>query len=214
MSDEDFQALLREAYQSYNNVVKPLIADIEVRLQQFPTPIINEIRAFNDHIARCYLDDADEESIRGDIKKADGHIQRIMLDCYKYLVMALSDFVEKFEKQTRNVDLTKIDNGEFYIKYRNTKKKAIDFARQAKKIESSNKEQAFNDFQNSYTEYAKLESIIEKSLTHINWARKGFWLFGSFKAIAWILSVVIASLLSIFVSCDWIRCMFMKFFCN
>ena len=43
-------------YQSYNTVIKPLIAEVEARTEQFPLPLFNEIRALHDHIARCYSD--------------------------------------------------------------------------------------------------------------------------------------------------------------
>ena len=40
-------------YQDYNTVIKPLIAEVEARTEQFPLPLFNEIRALHDHIARC-----------------------------------------------------------------------------------------------------------------------------------------------------------------
>lgn len=41
-------------YQDYNTVIKPLIAEVEARTEQFPLPLFNEIRALHDHISRCY----------------------------------------------------------------------------------------------------------------------------------------------------------------
>ena len=41
-------------YKEYNMVIKPLIAELEARTEQFPLPLFNEIRALHDHIARCY----------------------------------------------------------------------------------------------------------------------------------------------------------------
>lgn len=46
---------LKELYKIYNETIKLLIADIEARTQKFPIEIFNEIRSFNDHVARCYL---------------------------------------------------------------------------------------------------------------------------------------------------------------
>lgn len=54
MEDIDIQPKLKNLYQTYNTVIKPLIADIEARYEEFPISIFNEIRAFNDHVARCY----------------------------------------------------------------------------------------------------------------------------------------------------------------
>ncbi len=43
----DLQASLKEYYKTYNEVIKPLIADFEAREEQFPLPIFNEIRALS-----------------------------------------------------------------------------------------------------------------------------------------------------------------------
>lgn len=43
-------------YNDYNMIIKPLIAEVEARTEQFPLPLFNEIRALHDHIARCYMD--------------------------------------------------------------------------------------------------------------------------------------------------------------
>lgn len=90
-----FFSKLSPLYQTYNEVIKPLIAEIEVRFESFPTSIYNEIRAFNDHVARCYRNINDEELIETQIKKSKGHIERIVLDCYKYLNVKLYDLVIK-----------------------------------------------------------------------------------------------------------------------
>lgn len=52
----EYQDQLASFYKIYNETIKPLMAEIEVRYASFPTPIFNEIRAFNDHIARCYVE--------------------------------------------------------------------------------------------------------------------------------------------------------------
>ena len=77
---------IRVLYSDYNTVIKPLIAEIEARIEQFPLPLFNEIRALHDHIARCYLDEIKEEQITQEIIKAERHIVRIILDCYKYFI--------------------------------------------------------------------------------------------------------------------------------
>ena len=45
---------IQELYRDYNTVIKPLIAEVEARSEQFPLPLFIEIRALHDHIARCY----------------------------------------------------------------------------------------------------------------------------------------------------------------
>ena len=100
-----------------------LIAEIEVRYEKFPSPIFNEIRAFNDHIARCHREDISDLEIEDELKKAKGHIERIILDCYKFLNVELHrKVIKQFDKRTRGIDLGVINNGEFFLFYSNAKR--------------------------------------------------------------------------------------------
>ena len=56
-------------YDDYNTIIKPLIAEVEARTEQFPLPLFNEIRALHDHIARCYFKDITPEEISKFIKQ-------------------------------------------------------------------------------------------------------------------------------------------------
>ena len=46
-------AFLFSLYEEYIYTVKALIAEVELKYESFPLSIFNEIRSFNDHIARC-----------------------------------------------------------------------------------------------------------------------------------------------------------------
>lgn len=46
---------ISELYEIYLGLIKPLLSEIEANYEQFPEPLFNEIRAFNDHISRCYI---------------------------------------------------------------------------------------------------------------------------------------------------------------
>lgn len=52
---EEASRLIVDCYVHYCEVIKPLIARIEALSEKIPLPLFNEIRAFNDHIARCYF---------------------------------------------------------------------------------------------------------------------------------------------------------------
>lgn len=106
---------IKNLYKVYNTVIKPLIAEVEARTEQFPLPLFNEIRALHDHISRCYSDDVTEEQIEKNIEKGNRHVIRIILDCYKYLNLSLHDSVMPFERQTRNIDLYLYQNIVFFF---------------------------------------------------------------------------------------------------
>ena len=44
--DTHFATQIKLLYNTYNEVIKPLIVEIEVRYEEFPIPVFNEIRAF------------------------------------------------------------------------------------------------------------------------------------------------------------------------
>ena len=129
-------------YDDYNTIIKPLIAEVEARTEQFPLPLFNEIRALHDHIARCYFKDITPEQRNIEIHKAERHVLRIILDCYKCLNLSIHDSVLLFEKQTRHVDLTVLQNGTFYPKYKSLRSDAVSAVRKAKILESINTSEA------------------------------------------------------------------------
>lgn len=61
MISAHLQTKVEILYNTYNYTLKPLLATVEARFEKFPLPVINEIRAFNDHIAQCYREDVDDE---------------------------------------------------------------------------------------------------------------------------------------------------------
>lgn len=192
-------------YESYNNLIKPLIADIEAKYEKISPELLNEIRATFDHIARCYLPGRSGDEIDKDIEKANGHIIRLALDCYKCLNVYYHKSFEKFEKKTERVDLSRVDNGDFYAKYRqfiNTAKLRI---REAKKKESTDKSAALRLFEEAYTTYGELDEFITSRYGHIQWAKR--WYSGKrvLRIILWLLAAIISGFVSVFLSCDALK---------
>ena len=88
--------------------------------------IFNEIRAFNDHISRCYMKPDNKDWIDTQIRKSESHIERIILDCYKFLNVSLYDKVIKdFDRRYKGVDLSCIDNGDFIIRHKKLSKEIV-----------------------------------------------------------------------------------------
>jgi hypothetical protein len=213
MNLEVFHSRLSDIYNKYNNTIKPLIADIEARQQQFPDSLFNEIRALNDHIARCYIKGFADDRVEVELKNAEGHVYRITLDCYKYLNIWFCDYIKEIDKDyISKLDITLIDNGMFAIQYRNYQKEAITLIRDAKKSESIDKQKSFDLYQKAYNTYSELEKLIDTNISSLNWAkfRKGITKIGSI--LVWIISIIISSLVTIFVGCDWIKSFFLSLF--
>jgi hypothetical protein len=70
MQDSNFISKCSPLYDTYSTEIRPLISEIEARFEEFPVPILNEIRAFNDHVARCYQDINNEAFVDEQLKKS------------------------------------------------------------------------------------------------------------------------------------------------
>lgn len=184
-------------YKEYNMVIKPLIAELEARTEHFPLPLFNEIRALHDHIARCYSERISSNQVDSEIHKAERHVTRIMLDCYKCLNLSLHDEVLLFECQTKNVDLTVLQNGTFYPKYKTLRTKATKMVRKAKSLESLDTQSALDTYQNSYNLYCDLENVIQEVVPDLHWARIRFSVRKSMQVLLWILSAIASGVISI-----------------
>lgn len=192
-------------YVEYNQVIKPLIAELEAREEISPQPLFNEIRALHDHIARCYRRNISEEEIHDEIVKAKRHVRRLTLDCFKYLNVSLHESITRFEKQTRNVDLTVINNGLFYPRFRDLNKQIVETVRCAKRTEAVDTEEALLKYQEGYNLYCELENLIDDNMQDVKWAKKKFVFRRGLTILMWFISVLISGILSILVSCDFLR---------
>lgn len=200
-------------YKSYNEVIKPLIAEIEARRESFPQAIYNEIRAFNDHIARCYYNEfADREFVKQELFKAKGHINRIILDCYKFLnVFLYENVVKKFDKDTKVIDLSQVGDGHFYIEYKSGRQFIIEKLKEAKLMETKDKEKSLELYQLVHNKYSDLENLITRNDTNIIRARSRYYSTKTFGWLKWIIGVVIGAALSMFLSCDFVKNLCMEF---
>ena len=98
ISNPVYQQKISDIYAEYKKTVSPLVAFLEANDAEYPVEILNEIRAIFTHFSRAYDESASEEEISSEIKKAEGHLKRAILDCYKYNCVSLYDFIISLEK--------------------------------------------------------------------------------------------------------------------
>lgn len=187
-------------YCDYNTIIKPLIAEVEARTEHFPLPLFNEIRALHDHIARCYLENITEIQVEAEIHKAERHVVRIILDCYKCLNLSLYDTMLLFEKQTKHIDLTVLKDGTFYPKYKSLRTLAMQTVRKAKTLESMDTDAALEEYQKAYNVYSELELLLDSIVADVHWARARFVVRRSWQILLWIASAVASGIVSIFLA--------------
>ena len=191
-----------DCYCTYCAVIKPLIANIEALSEKMPLPLFNEIRAFNDHIARCYYNTPTIQYITEQVDMAERHITRITLDCFKCLNVLLYQKIEKFDRETRNVDLTVIDNGEFFPTYSRMRVKAYQLVEKAKIEEAIDITSSLHYYEKAYNCYSDIVKAIIGISEKVKWARIRFTIKRWATIIGWIVSVIASALISAYFSCE------------
>lgn len=163
MTDQQ-TAQIASLYNTYDNIIKPLVSDIEARMEEFPTPVLNELRAFTDHIARCYRENVADDQIKIELNKAQGHIERIVLDCYKFLnVTSHIELIDKFHQKTKDINLLFINEGQFYIEYKAKHQKIVETLKEAKFLETRDKQKSVKLYEIVYNEYRELDKFMTKN---------------------------------------------------
>ena len=217
MDYKTFHTKLFPLYATYNESIKFLIAHIELLYEKFPTPIFNEIRAFNDHIARCYTEPLDESIVEEQIPKAKSHIERILLDCYKYVNTELRiKTIDEFDRRTRNVDIKNISNGEFYLEYKNKDNGIAKKLKDAKLLESIDKAEALSLYEEAFNSLCDLEDFLNEYRHHINWAIAKFRINKTMTILGWLVTIIgsILGILAFFFSWEQVVAIFHSFWAN
>ena len=187
----------------YRDTAKPLLADIKSRRgKDLPDNCLNEIRALNDHIARCYRQGITEQSKDSELTKAEGHLRRLIYDCFKQLNIYISDTLNQKEKRYYSDIWLTYNEGNFWNEYSQYRKNAQRNVIKAKRNESYDSDKAMGCYEAAFLNYRKAEELLNNnrrmllcSLVNKYWQLAGH-------ASSWLLITLvlihIASLIGIF----------------
>lgn len=167
---EQFHNALKEdsriasIFDSYQNIIAPFILQLEILDGEYPIEILNEIRSIFTHLARSANSDS-IEVYEDNIIKAERHIKRATLDCFKYLCVSFDDYYKGFEKMYNGVDLSFVDNGQFLPELCKKRNSSIGLLQTAKKKElnTSNVDDIFHDYELAYNAYSEVYEMINGS---------------------------------------------------
>ena len=165
ITDKIYSALI-DLHQLYNDEFKLILAYVESYKLAFPGPVLNEIRAINDHVFRSIDPQSSEEIALIEIKKAKGHLTRAILDCFKLLLIAYEKDVRGFEDSYKDVNLALVKDGDFLHEMRNLKNIARKKAVEAKTKESKSfpeKEDSYLAYKDAINAYEDIFAYIESS---------------------------------------------------
>jgi hypothetical protein len=181
-----------ELYRFYNDRLRWVIIFIESRYGKFPVPILNEIRAVQDHIARCYDSNKvnDEQYIAEQMHAAKGHFLRCLLDGYKYIWYHYTPEVrQKFFWAKILGDLQSIDNGNFVKQISELRSDAKSLNFKAREIESKDKDKSLDLYEQSIGKVIQLDELYESHVSEIGWSvRKGLTM-KTLAALGWIIAL-------------------------
>ena len=199
-----------QIYAVYNETIKPLMAAVEANEQKFTIAFLNEIRDILDHISCCYLGGAEVDIIKGHIVSANGHVYRVISDCYKLLIIHCDDEITAFERKTRFVDLDAIENGAFSASYYEKRREARECLKSAKRAEHLNHisdEEKAGKFAEAFNSYEDIERCIEGKRREVTWARRKYRLTTGLgtagKGALWLVSIIASTLLGFFLE-KWV----------
>ncbi len=193
------ESRIKDIFSTYCDTVKPLLADIQYRKggDRLPDNFLNEIRALNDHIARCYREGISEREIDGELTKAEGHLRRLIYDSFKQLNIYIFDTLCRKERRCYSDLWLTHDNGEFWKKYSKSRKYAQANVITAKKNESLDPDKAMKCYEMAFQEYRKAEELLLtnkglmwRSRLYKYWTKAGH--FGSWLLITLIISLIAA----------------------
>lgn len=182
----------------YGNSAKPLINEISKRHKdgKVPENLLNEIRALNDHIARCYRSGVDDKYIDGELGKAEGHMRRLLYDCFKQLNIYISDNLKRKERRTYSNRWLYYDEGKFWHQYTEWKQNAQDDVIEAKKQESIDSDAALKFFESGYRNYRKIEELFKENRNFLRSSSVWGFLSKAFHGIWWLLVTVFLSVVA------------------
>lgn len=194
---------LKDILDTYRMVVKPLLVTIETRNNGIPVNCLNEIRALNDHIARCYRPGMKEVDKHKELSKAEGHVRRLIFDCFKQLNISLYEKIECYETKYYSTRWQLIEGGQFWRKYVECKRNALEASVEAKKLETYQPEESMKKYECSYLNYCEIEELFLSHKKDMFLSRVLGWYQNVNSWIIWAFLTVMSAILSTLI-CEYI----------
>ena len=141
--------------------IKPVLFDLYIKNDnKYIDAILNEMRALSDHLARCYADNVSYETIHKELNKAEGHLKRLIYDCFKQLNIIFFDYVDSYESKYFGKHWLRINDGQFWTDYTSLRYEVVQSIEKAKTYESVDADIAFNNYQSAYVTQGKVYDLL------------------------------------------------------
>ncbi len=199
-----------EIYQTYQDVIAPLIATLEVLDSEYPIEIFNEIRSIFLHLSRYKVQHSEK-----DVFTAKRHVKRAILDCYKYICVSYAEKLEEFRVEYKEVNLNLADNGNFLPQLNKLDVEAREKLFKAKEFEiqthledsEANDNYLYSLYEEAYLSYKEIDNFIKTSNEAIQFCcsetkksdmiNKASLAFGMIGCVVGVAGIIISILISI-----------------
>lgn len=162
-----FQHQLNRIFDIYLNDVSALTLQYETMCGEFPISVQNEIRAAFTHLARASIAES-HDVVERNVDKIESHMKRALLDCHKYICIAVLDQYDEFFAKYDGVDLSYLDNGSFLPFIHQLHQTASKTLVEARKLELANTDEnkLYAAFQDAYNLFSELHEALLQADTN------------------------------------------------
>lgn len=184
----------QELFCKYNHQLKPLISEIEGRLEYFSEPLLLNLAAVFDYLS---IAAAEGQDVKVNIAEADGYIDRCLSQSYMYLIYSIKKSTDEFEKNIGKHGLKNLDSGRFVGKYMDLKNQRTDLLKQAKDMDDM---KALPLYEKAYKIASEMEQMMNREKPNMSFVQSETTSW-RVVAVKWLLSIGISVLAGYFVKC-------------
>ena len=113
-TDKPDEKTEQDIYSDFSSKIAPVVFDAEHRFPQNPPiEIYNEARAILTHLTRIKTQDLSDVDRAQEVRRAYRHIERGILDIYKYSCICIRDYTNDFLDPYNKLAIHMLDNGRF-----------------------------------------------------------------------------------------------------
>lgn len=167
---KELQAQYSDLIETYNTF-KPVFFFLYKKNKEiYLEGILNEFRAINDHIARCFRPNISLDQASNELNKAEGHLKRLIYDSFKQLNIIFHYDMDVIERKHFGPHWLTLLKGKFWEEYTQRRHKIINKIETAKLSESHDPQEAIDNYQDAFLEQKKVYDLLENNRKHLSYS--------------------------------------------
>ena len=177
----------------YNEELKPLISEIEGRVERFSQPLLMNLASVFDYLS---ISAAEGQDSQKNLDEANKMLDLCISQSYMSLIYAIRNNTDAFEKSVGKAGMKKLDNGHFIGPYTNLRKQRNSLMSQA---ECQDEREAKPLFEQAYKVVTRMEAMVNKEKPNLSIVQsEKLSMIGTL--LRWVLSIAISVLVGLLVN--------------